>query len=117
MARRARMIPFNSIRDDGLRVEKPFGYDGTDHFRKSMKWSAENYQRKRLHGQPVIPILICEAVGMLPQVARVAEDYGVTAQSRGGYDSRRSGSPPWTRPPSSSTWAIWIQAARTFSRD
>jgi hypothetical protein len=41
----------------------------------------------RQEGQPKRLILYCEAAGMVPQVERVANEYGIPVISSGGFDS------------------------------
>lgn len=87
-ARRAQMIPFSSIRDDGtttLRHEG--GYDSPSEFWEGLKDSARYYTRDPMEGQPVRIELWCEAAGMAPQLARVARPFGVNVYSTGGFSS------------------------------
>jgi hypothetical protein len=86
-ARRALLIPFDSLRDDGTVVREPFGYDSTENFWDVVRNSAEVYRRKRQAGQAAFVELACEAGGMVPQMERVARDYGVPVYSGGGFNS------------------------------
>lgn len=86
-ARRAELIPFEAIRDDGVMAREPFGFNGLSDFDEHIRLIATTYQRNRLIGQDRKLIVLCEAAGMVPQIARVAHEFGVPVQSSGGYDS------------------------------
>lgn len=86
-ARRAQLIPFDAIRDDGGAEYWPAGFHGVPGFWADVRWRAREYRRDRRDGQPVLLELWCEAGGMLPQMARVASKYGVPVFSSGGFDS------------------------------
>lgn len=86
-ARRARLIPFDSIRDDGMTENAPDGFSGLPGFWGAVRYSAEQYRRDRQAGQPVAVELWVEAGGMVPQAARVAHHYGIPVYSSGGFDS------------------------------
>lgn len=86
-ARRALLVPFDSLRDDGTVVREPQGFDGTDDFWERIRATAERYRRNRQTGQPAFVELACEAGGMVPQMERVARDYGVPVYSGGGFNS------------------------------
>ena len=85
-ARRAGIVPFNAIRDDGVTHRGAGGFD-VPHFLHSLRYTAEAYRSDRLAGQPVRLELWVEAAGMVPQAARIAEKYGVPTFSSGGFDS------------------------------
>jgi hypothetical protein len=89
-ARRARMVPFSSIRDDGIVLRRPFYYDDADDFLASLRLRAQNFNLDRTAGQPQRLIITCESRGMVPQLERVAEPYGIPVFSSGGYDSLTS---------------------------
>ena len=48
---------------------------------------AEEFTLDRSVGQPTRLVVICEAAGMAPQLARVADPFGMTVMSGGGFDS------------------------------
>ncbi len=85
--RRAGIVDFSTIRDDGTIVERPFEYSSVAHFIRTARRLAQQGQGVRLEGQPQWIELWCEAAGMAPQLARVAGEYGVTVYSSGGFDS------------------------------
>jgi hypothetical protein len=86
-ARRAGVVAFDAIRDDGLTVAQPIGYDDLAQFWRLVRQDAEDYRRDRLGGQPVVPEVWVEAAGMVPQVTRVVQDFGVAVYSSSGFDS------------------------------
>ena len=86
-ARRAQMIPMTAIRDDGITIAEPQAWDGADHLLRSCILAAEEFKLDRQDGQPARLIFAVEAAGMLPQVQRIAEPYGIAVHSSGGFDS------------------------------
>ena len=86
-ARRAQMIPFSSIRDDGTVGGGGGGYESVQDWIEVTKADAEAYRRDRLDGQPRAIELWCEAAGMVPQLQRVASPYSVPVYSTGGFSS------------------------------
>lgn len=86
-ARRAQMISFSAIRDDGTSHQGGGGYDGPGDFWESVEASARYYTRDKLTDQPRHVELWCEAAGMVPQLARVAAPYSVPVYSTGGFSS------------------------------
>lgn len=85
-ARRARLIPFGAIRDDGTNSQGGVGWPSPASFWRSVRWSAENYTHNERDGQEYHVELWVEASGMLPQAAAVADPYGITAYSAGGFN-------------------------------
>jgi hypothetical protein len=85
-ARRARMIPFEHIRDDGI---VGGGFWPTAPEQETYVWelTAKNYQSDHQEGQPVRIQVWCEAAGMVPQLATVADRYSVPVYSAGGFNS------------------------------
>lgn len=86
-ARRAGMVPWESIRDDGPAVHVPWGFDDPDDFLRGVRYSARQFRRHRQDGQDAYLELWCEAAGMVPQLRHVAEPYGVAVATSGGFDS------------------------------
>lgn len=86
-ARRAGLIPFEAIRDDGTTEVWPSGFPDLAGFWRAVRRSASSYRRDRLASQPVAVELWAEAGGMVPQLARVADHYGMPVFSSGGFDS------------------------------
>lgn len=86
-ARRAELVPFDAIRDDGLTLRP--GHDFTDladaleyfdRLAHGARFDLQGGQAQRL-------VLWCEAAGMVPQLERVAGPYGIDVVSSGGFDS------------------------------
>ena len=63
------------------------GYDGVDDVLATFNAIASGYRLNRQIGQPMFTLLACEAGGMIPQMERVAEPFGVPVLSGGGFDS------------------------------
>jgi hypothetical protein len=86
-ARRAQLIPWSAIRDDGfVSYGTPF-YDGPDHLFSTFRHQAERMRLDRQRDQPRRLYVACEAAGMAPQLARVADPYGIAVLASGGFDS------------------------------
>jgi hypothetical protein len=86
-ARRARLIPFHVIRDDGVVTVEHRYYGGVGDFDDETSRRARDYRRDRQQGQRVRVELWCEAAGMLHQLDRVAREYSVPVYSAGGFGS------------------------------
>lgn len=86
-ARRAFIVPFDAIRDDGLAALRPAAFAGPADFWRSVEVAALQYHRDRLDGQEAALELWVEASGMAPQLANAVEEYGVPVFSSGGFDS------------------------------
>jgi hypothetical protein len=87
LARRAGMIPFESIRDDGVVVYMNRWHDGIPDFMDDVGRQARLYRRDRQSGQRVRMELWAESVGMLPQLDNVASRYSIPVYSAGGQPS------------------------------
>jgi hypothetical protein len=86
-ARRARLIPMDAIRDDGGLQEEVYFWDNADQWIEATRQEAQNVRLDRQAGQKKRLVVSCEAAGMVPQVARVANPYGVPVISSGGFES------------------------------
>ncbi len=86
-ARRGRLVDFDDIRDDGVVTQQANYYTGVADFHDETAKRIRRYRRDRQEGQPVRIELWCEAAGMLPQLARVANEYSVPVFSAGGFAS------------------------------
>ena len=80
-ARRAGMVPFGAIRDDGVVTYSETWYGGPDDFWDDTACRMRAYRRDRQAGQRLRLELWCEAAGMAPQLARVADRYSVPVYS------------------------------------
>jgi hypothetical protein len=86
-ARRSRMIPFESIRDDGASVIEGKFYTGEEDFYRYLHDEAKSYERDKLAGQVRDIRVYVESAGMMPQLVRVARRYSVPVYSCSGFDS------------------------------
>lgn len=86
-ARRAQLISFRDIRDDGTIGQGGGGYEDEDQFWQAVKSSGEHYEKDRLLPQDVSVELWCEAAGMVPQLVHAVEDYCIPVYSTGGFSS------------------------------
>lgn len=87
-SRRAGLLPWHVIRDDGV-AERYCGggYDGLEGFRDAILRDAEWYSRSKFEGQPRQIIVLCEAAGMVPQIVSAVGDFPAIVRSAGGMDS------------------------------
>jgi hypothetical protein len=87
-ARRARVIPFQHIHDQGsVLPHSLLGYDSA----RDLAWSVRD-EVERFDLDPQLEqwrrlVVWCEAAGMLAQLRRVCAPYGVHVVSGGGFDS------------------------------
>jgi hypothetical protein len=86
-ARRARVIPFSAVRDDGITTVDMQHFDDEEHFKRHLRELAERYTRNKLAGQDLHIEAHCEASGMIFQLADVAHEYSVEVYSSSGFDS------------------------------
>lgn len=86
-ARRARLIPFDHIRDDGVTTISMEWFGSPEDFWDDAVQRGRRYRRDRQAGQPQRIELWCEAAGMAPQLARVADEFSVPVFSAGGFAS------------------------------
>jgi hypothetical protein len=86
-ARRARLVPMEAIRDDGGTVITPTMWASAEEFLATVREQAGRLWLDRTAGQKTRLVVIPEAAGMTPQLARVASPYGITVMSSSGFDS------------------------------
>ena len=86
-ARRAGLIPFEAIRDDGVTIVEPDAWDRAAQLVESFIEAARNLRLDRQVGQPRRLVFAVEAAGMVPQVQRIADPFGIAVHSSGGFDS------------------------------
>jgi hypothetical protein len=86
-ARRAGIIDMDAIRDDGGAREEPQFWEDADDWMLATRVEAQTVRLDRQEGQKKRLVVYCEAAGMVPQLARVANPYGVPVLSSGGFDS------------------------------
>jgi hypothetical protein len=86
--RRSSRIPFWKIRDDGEQSAEPeLCFSSAAQVRATAQSVIDNAIFDPDAGQEYNQIVLCEAAGMLPQLGRVASEFGVTALSSGGFNS------------------------------
>jgi hypothetical protein len=86
-ARRCGRIRWDHIRDDGVILRKPHCYANTAALMRTFSAEVKGFRLDRQEGQAVRLFFAVEAGGMVPQVERIARDYGITVMSSGGFDS------------------------------
>lgn len=86
-ARRAGLVSFESIRDDGITTTGGGTFRDRQHVFDYLAGFARGVQLDRQLGQPRRLQIWCEAVGMVPQLERVAGPYSIPVLSSGGFDS------------------------------
>ncbi len=86
-ARRARLIPFEAIRDDGVTIAEPDAWDSAAQLVERFIEEARNLRLDRQVGQQRRLVFAVEAAGMVPQVQRIADPFGIAVHSSGGFDS------------------------------
>ena len=85
--RRAGLIPFEHIRDDGSARYEPQAWGSPQDFLREVRGQAERFRSDRQTGQRARLWLACEASGMAPMLYRAAAPFGVPVLSSGGFDS------------------------------
>ncbi|OYW52883.1 MAG: hypothetical protein B7Y80_19350 [Hyphomicrobium sp. 32-62-53] len=86
-ARRAGLIDFGDIRDDGASRYEHTAWRDADAFLSDMRAEAERFRLDRQDGQAVRLWLLSEAQGMAPMLYRTANHFAVPVLSSGGFDS------------------------------
>lgn len=86
-ARRAQLIPFDALRDDGFYQTDFIGWAGIEQAKSYLRGMASSYRIDRQLGQEWRLFIWCEARGMVPQLESVAEPYSIRVMSSGGFDS------------------------------
>lgn len=86
-ARRAQMIPFGAIRDDGATTYGMGGFESVEDWLSGVEDGARSFSYERMNFQPVRIELFCEANGMVPLLANAVGKYGVDVHSGGGFNS------------------------------
>jgi integrase len=86
-ARRAELVPFEALRDDGIVVMRSEWYGEPADFWDDVARQAHEFSLHKQFGQRAFIELWCEAAGMMPQLRRVADRYSVEVYSCGGSAS------------------------------
>ncbi|MFD3422053.1 hypothetical protein [Streptomyces decoyicus] len=88
MARRSGRIPWESIRDDRqVAAEAPLAFAGPARFWSVVGDLAAGYRTDRQYGQSSRLELWSETEGMVPQLVRAGEPFGISTYSGSGFDS------------------------------
>lgn len=85
-ARRAEMIPFEWIRDDGISGGGYWPADPSEYVNNWVGY-AKGYKGDRQVGQERRLQVWCEAAGMVPQLQKVCNAYSLPVYSNGGFSS------------------------------
>ena len=86
-ARRAELVAWAAIRDDGFSRSQLAGWSNKEAALAAIRHTAEQFTLDRQQGQERRLFIWCEAQGMAPQLERVASAYSVQVLSSGGFDS------------------------------
>ncbi len=86
-ARRAELIPMDAIRDDGGTRLGGVGWASATVFLDYLRGQANAFRLDRTQGQRTRLMVLCEATGMAPQLARITDPYDVAVISSGGFES------------------------------
>lgn len=87
-ARRAGMIDFSRIRDDGgTTAGGAYGFETVDEFLEDLANYGTAYRITPTLGQPHHLELWCEAEGMVPMLGQMVGRYGVKVTGTGGFSS------------------------------
>lgn len=87
-ARRAQMISFDRIRDDGGTTHGgAYGFETVDEFLADLASYGESYRIRPTLGQPYHVELWCEAEGMVPMLAQMVRPFGADVTGTGGFSS------------------------------
>lgn len=89
-ARRARLIPFDYIRDDSASVMDHMHFDDEEDFYRYVNRLGRDFTKNKMAGQAHALRLHCEAEGMMPQMHSALEDFSVPVYSCSGFDSLTS---------------------------
>lgn len=86
-ARRAGIIPWTAIRDDGWQLHAPQSWDTPEELAEAFIVGLRHFRLDRQADQPSRLLIAVEAAGMLPQIQQIAEPYGIPCYASGGFDS------------------------------
>jgi hypothetical protein len=86
-ARRAGLIPWDAIRDDGSTVAGAQGWEGRRSFWRSVRKAGDDFERDHQEGQAQRIELWCEAAGMVPMLTQMTAQWHVPIYSSGGFTS------------------------------
>jgi hypothetical protein len=81
------MIPFDAIRDDGITLAEPLFWTDASELVNTFIGHAKAFRLDRQEGQSRHLMFAVEAAGMVPQVQRIADPFGIAVHSSGRFDS------------------------------
>ncbi len=87
MARRAKLVPFDYLRDDSFSGYSSAHYESQDEFWAEVRRKGRRFTLDKLANQDVSIRVHSEAAGMLMQLRRICEPYSVPVYSCSGFDS------------------------------
>jgi hypothetical protein len=87
LTRRAGIIDFEAIRDDGADIRTSIGWNSAADLIGQWRWEATNFRSDRLSGQRRRLLVMVEAAAMKPQIEAAVTDFGVPVIASGGFDS------------------------------
>ena len=85
--RRAKLVPFSSIRDDGVLTYQMDHYADADTFRREMRAKARRYRRDLMANQRCYVEVWAEEAGIVSQIDKVSRQYSIRTYSNGGFNS------------------------------
>jgi hypothetical protein len=86
-ARRAGLIEWSVLRDDGITWEEAPGWDSPAELVRTFVHAADTFRLHRQDRQRRRLFFAVEAAGMVPQIVRLAAPFGIDVHSTGGFDS------------------------------
>lgn len=86
-ARRAGLVPWDAIRDDGFHKPVSLGWQDVGSFLDAVRHTVGTFTLDRQQRQRRRVVVWCEAGGMVPQLERVAREFSAPVYSSGGFDS------------------------------
>jgi len=86
MARRSGRIAWEAVRDDTQVEVEPAAFAGPQEFGRALLAAADDYRLDRQAGQSVRLEVWSETAGMVPQLAVVADPFGVPVYSGSGFN-------------------------------
>lgn len=86
-ARRAQLVSFGSIRDDGTVEKGGDGWRSRASFWETIRREADDFTLDRQRDQPQRIEVWCEAAGMAPMLAQMTSEWSIPVYSTGGFSS------------------------------
>jgi hypothetical protein len=86
-ARRAGLISMEDIRDAWSDSAVPTTWASAEEWLRAIRAEAAEVRMDRQAGQETRLVVLCEAAGMVPQIAAATEQWTIPVYSSGGFDS------------------------------